>query len=453
MWDEARNILSLKAFLYNLKSSPFYANFFFHPPLYMVFASLLTPFKAGFDIRLEILSLLFSYAALIAVYLLSARIGGWKYAALSGLFLSIMPVSTGYDTWIKRDSLASALGYLAVLLLCKRKFLWCAVALSFSLLSKESALFFMLSSACILFLMKEKKAPEKIMIGCGIIFALTSWWYVFFSDMPKNIFGIYFSIKHNMGTWVNSPHYYFKKLAPDMGIPLLLFFIIGISRLFYLILYKKQYRWAPPLIITLCVYIPASFFIAAKTPWLCLSASPALAMVAGGGAVFLLRMADKSKFLLSVFSILLVFVIYTGLSFSYSGYHMKTYPNGWPGAHSSRELALYLNNHSAGTGDRLMITEFAYWKMPICPVFLYYWKGGEVPIEVIRGRWTPQMVMKEIANKKMSWFVIADSPDPEYNLHAFVKEITNSALGKPAVVEWSYVWKTDTLWADHNSSD
>ncbi|MFQ5952366.1 MAG: hypothetical protein ACE5JK_03070, partial [Candidatus Omnitrophota bacterium] len=105
MWDEAWNILSLRAFILNAVKDPFYWYYRFHPPLYMAFARMLSPFKDGFALRLEVLSLVFAYATFLVIYFLGARIGGWRYAWFSGLFLSMMPSSIGYDTWIKRDGL------------------------------------------------------------------------------------------------------------------------------------------------------------------------------------------------------------------------------------------------------------------------------------------------------------------------------------------------------------
>jgi len=443
MWDEAWNILSLRALVSNAKYDPFYWGYFFHPPFYMTFAMLLEPLKAGIDLRLESLSLIFSYVTFIVVYLLSARLGGWKYACLSGLFLSLMPVSIAYDTWIKRDGLAGFLGYLALLLILKRKYLWCAAALSFSLLSKESALFFIISIPCILFLMKEKNIFKKVLFIYSVIFIAASWWYIFFSTLKEEIFKIYFSTADNASKWSNSCVYYFKKLVPDMGGALLSLFIIGICYFLYLIFRRKQPKWAVPVIIFLCVYIPSSLFIACKTPWLCLSARPAIAMIAAAGALFFLKKIEKFKVTLAAFIFFIIYVIAVGLNFSYSKYHMLTYPNGWPGAVSSKELALYLNDHMKKE-ERLMITEFAYWDMPACPIFLYYWKGG--PIKIIKGQHNAKNVIREIINNRISCLVVADSPDPKSNFHTLVKDISNSALGKPHIVDWSYVWDTGILW-------
>ena len=446
MWDEARNIISLRAFLSGNVADPFYWNYFLHPPMYMTFASLLFPFKVGLDIRLESLSLLFSYASLVIIYMLSAKIGGLKYAFLNGLFLSIMPVSIAYDTWIKRDGLASSLGYLAIFLVLKRRFLWCAVALSLSLLAKENALFFILAVTVLLFTLKEKKILKNIIIIYGVVFILTSWWYICFSSMPKALFNTFLSVEKNAPTWSNSPLYYFKKLLPDLGLPVLIFFIFGFCCLLYLILWKKQYRWSAPLIVVICVYITGSFIIACKTPWLCLSATPALAMIAGSGALFLLKRAKRSKFLLTVFSLFFILSIFGGFFFPYDKYHMNSYPNGWSRANHSRELAIYLNSHMRST-ERLMLTQFSYWGTPLCsmcPVFLYY--SDVRPVYVIDGRDNIEEIIKTIINNRISWFVINDSPDERLNFHTLVKSAINSVLGKPIFIGCSYVWKTDNLW-------
>lgn len=446
MWDEARNIISLRAFLSNNWKDPFYWNYFFHPPLYMVFASLLAPFKAGLDIRLELLSLFFSYLTLLFMYMISVKMGGWKYAFFNGLLLSLMPASIAYDTWTKRDCLACALGYLAILLLLRKKFFWCAVALSFSLLAKENALFFILAVTCILLISKERGIFKKIATIYGVIFALSWWWYIYFSSMPGLISDIYLSAERNLSSWINSPFYYLKKMLPDAGLPILVFFIIGTVHLLYLIFMKKQRKWSLPLIIFLSVYIPGSFFIACKTPWLCLSAVPAIGMIAGNGALFLLKNLKRSRVLLVLFTVLFIFSIFGGVSFSYEKYHIKTYQNGWMGANYSRELALYLNKHMR-PGERLMLTQFSYWGRPLCimcPIFLYYFDGK--PVYVIDGNDSAEEVIKEIANKKISWLAVSDSYDERFNFHKLVKDAVNSILGKPAIAGSSYIWKTDSLW-------
>jgi hypothetical protein len=444
MWDEAWNILSLRAFLSNATADPFYWYFRFHPPLYMLFASLLSPFQGFFAERAEVLSLLFSYSTFVIVFFLSNRIGGWRYAFLSGLFLCILPVSMGYDTWVKRDCLAMALGYLSILLLLDKKFLWSAVVLSFSLLGKESAFFFFLAVFVLLFVLDEKQKTKIISTFLLAAFLLTAWWYIPLSNLTKEVLQYYFSGAVYGDLWANPPLYYAKKLIPDLGMPVLAFCVIGLFYSVYRTFLKKEPEWSVPIVVTACVYIPISLVFATKTPWLSVSAAPALAMTAGAGALYLLERSNRIKLFFPVFCVLIASAVMAAMAFSYQDYHMETYPNGWPGARSSRELAEYLN---AGMkdDDRLMITEFAYWRMPLCPVFIYYWKPHEIMI--VRNVSSPEKIIEEMKKYRVSWFVVADSPDPKYNYHALVISMKELLREDPGRVGWSYVWKTDILWA------
>ncbi|MBN1353462.1 MAG: glycosyltransferase family 39 protein [Candidatus Omnitrophica bacterium] len=449
MWDEAWNILSLRAFLAGAARDPFYWGYFYHPPLYMFFAKFLHPFASGIDLRLEYLSLFFSYATLIVVYLLGARIGGPVYALLCGFFLSVMPASIGYDTWIKRDGLASFLGYAALLALLKKKFFWCGILLSFCLLSKENAVFFIAAATLLILIFKEKNPVKKISSVYAVILVTNFWWYAYFSQMLKGADKRFFVLTEESAAWLNSTFYYVKKLLPDLNVIIIFFVVIGIGYSVYMAFYKKKYEWSLPLIVALSVYLPISIVIVAKSPWLFLPARPALAMIAGGGALYLFEKSKKIKYMGLILAVTLLFAFAGGLSFSYPAYHKKTYANGWPGAYSSRELALYLNKRMRDD-DRLLITEFAYWKMPTCAIFLYYWKAH--PIEIISGKEKLARIIEDIIKYKISWFVIADSPDPRFNFSSLAEEAEESRLGKPEAVGWSYVWNTKEIAQEGDSA-
>lgn len=445
MWDEAWNILSLKAYLANDTSSPFYWFFRFHPPAYMFFGKMLMPLERGIDIRLEGLSLTFSYATLIVVYLLSSKIGGWRYSWLTGLMLSLMPASIGYDTWIKRDSLAAFAGYTALLLLAKRRFIWCAVALGFSLLSKENGIFFLMASFLMIFILKEKKPFRKILLISLVVAALTSWWYLLFSEMTTHGISFFFSKTDYSMPWSNSSLYYFKKLVPDLGWAILILTIIGSACIIYRTFIKKQPRWFFPLSVVLCVYIPISFLFTLKAPWLPLPSFAAIAMIAAGGALWMLKKAKKSKAFFAAFFLLIIFTVYTGLSFSYPGYHTKTYPNGWPGASSSKNIALYLNSQM-DENDKFLITEFEYWKTPMCPIFEFY--SDLEPVRILGPDEPLANLMDEVTRDKVSWLVIIDSPEKESKTRVLAENIRDYLIENPKKVGWGYVWNVERLWRD-----
>ena len=448
MWDEAWNILSLRAFLAEAVRDPFYWYYRFHPPLYMFFAKFLDPFGDNFAVRAEALSLLFSYGTFVTVYLLSYRIGGWRYAWLSGLILCFMPVSLGYDSWVKRDSLAMFMGYLSLLLLTDKRFLLSAVALGLAFLSKESALFFCLPAAFMIFTSGGKKKILILLMFLAVVAAMTAWWYIPLSNLTKNVNAFYLSQDHYGKMWIHSPLYYIKKLLPDTGIGGIILFAAGLVFMPYFSMVKRRSEIALPVIMFLSVYVPISLFITTKTPWLSYSAAPAIAMTAAGGALFIFGRTYFSRIIRYLLFIVLALVVFTGVTFSYPAYHMKTYPNGWPGAQASRELAEYLNKHMKDD-DRLMITDFAYWRMPTCPIFIYYWKPHQVM--VVKGTKTAATILKSMKEHKVSWFVVADSPDPAYNYHALVKKMEVLLPGKPDHVGWSYVWNVSKTLPDKPS--
>ena len=445
MWDEAWNILSLRAYIVNAVKDPFYWFYKFHPPLYMTFARLLLPFKEGFAIRLEYLSLFFAYLVFVAMYVLSTRIGGWKYAWFSGIFLSAMPSSIAYDTWIKRDNLASAFGYTALILLLKRKYLWCGVLLSLSLLSKESGIFFALAAIILLFFMKEKRVFKWFITIVSTIFVLSAWWYLFFSEMTTHGFSFFFTKGDYSQLWSQNSLYYLKKLLPDLGTIIFIFMAFGFIVLMWRSFRDKETKWLFPIVVALCVYVPISLLFRLKSPWLFLPAVPALTMIAGGGAVFLLEKCQRRNSLCPIFYLLILLVFFYGFTFSYADYQMETYPNGWPGALSSKKLAGYLNEHMK-EDDRLMITNFTYWDMPVCPIFIYYWKSHE--IQIIKTSESVNEIEKEIIKNKISWLVVVGSPDPKKNPAGLITALKATELKKPKVVGWSYVWNTEELWRE-----
>jgi hypothetical protein len=288
-------------------------------------------------------------------------------------------------------------------------------------------------------LFDEKQKLKIISTFLLAAFLLTAWWYIPLSNLTGEVLQYYFSGAVYGDTWANPPLYYVKKLIPDLGTPVLAFCVIGLFYSIYRAFVKKEAKWSVPLVVAFCVYIPISLVFATKTPWLSMSAVPALAMIAGAGALYLLERSNRIKTFFPVFCVLIASAVIGGMAFSYQDYHMETYPNGWPGARSSRELAEYLN---AGMkdDDRLMITEFAYWRMPLCPVFIYYWKPHEIMI--VRNVSSPEKIIEEMRKYGISWFVVADSPDPKYNYHDLVAAMKRSLRKDPVRVGWSYVWET-----------
>lgn len=445
MWDEAWNMLALRAVALDNPEDVFYWFYFFHPPLYMFFAKFLFPFAQGFDIRLEFLSLFFAYGTFSTVYFLSKRIGGWKYALFSGISLAFLPVCLGYDTWIKRDNPAILLGYLAILLLLNKRFFWCTLSLALSLLSKENGIFFVLAACLMVFVMREEKPVRKIFLMLLGIFLFSSWWYLFFSEMTKVGPGYFFTEADYSLRWAQELFYYFKKLYYDIGPVNILLLLTGLIFIIFKVKRTKEDEWFTSPVIFLSVYLPITFLFVLKSPWLSFPAAPALAMIIGAALLGIFNMCRRNKLLKSAFYLLVILSILPGMLFSYSSYHQATYPHGWPGAKSSRDIAMYLNENM-DDDDTFLITEFAYWRMPICAIFHYYIQKEKFKLTSLSI--TPEQLIRTVKKDKISYLVIVGSPDLEKGRRSLElsRGVYNILGEEPEKVGWCYVWNTKGLW-------
>lgn len=437
MWDEAWNILSIRAHVLGQVRNPFYWLYYFHPPLYVFFAEFLSPLKDGFDIRLQWLSLVFSAGAFVSVYYLAKRIGGLKYSLFTGLSLAFMPGAIAYSSWIKRDSLAVLFGSFAILLLMKKRLFWSFFLIGLSLLSKENGVFFMLAAVVLIFVLREKKPILKVCFLFTVAAVSSGWWYIFFSEMTKYGIGYFFTeTEYSLG-WAGSWAYYFEKLVSDAGWMNIFLLTAGsfyaLSRAL-----RRKAEWALGPVLFLSVYVPISFFFILKPPWLNIPAFPAAALLIGAGMLWLFEKTAARTVLRGAFYVLLISSLAPGAFFSYENYHSFTYPHGWPGAEASRDIAAYLNK--TDDCDAFLMTEFTYWDMPICPIFLFYNRKDR--FKTVRFGQPAIDILKTMKDEEMSYLVIVGEPQPTEKT-AFI-ELSRDVYAltgiEPEVVGWSYVW-------------
>ena len=97
-----------------------------------------------------------------------------------------------------------------------------------------------------------------------------------------------------------------------------------------------------------------------------------------------------------------------------------------------------------GENDKLLISEFEYWNMPVCPIFIYHW--DKVPVRIVSADEKAEDVVSSIKNEKVSWLVIVDSPVKDSKMRPLLGSLVAYLEKNPVRVGWAYVWKVDDLW-------
>jgi len=108
-WDEAWNVNSIQdaASGHHSNATTFYPNFFRHPPLYtglgVIYSKVAGMGRTGLSYFLEIVSILFSLALIVALFLCGRD---WfnEWAGLAAAFIfAVMPAARVYDSLVKQD--------------------------------------------------------------------------------------------------------------------------------------------------------------------------------------------------------------------------------------------------------------------------------------------------------------------------------------------------------------
>jgi 4-amino-4-deoxy-L-arabinose transferase-like glycosyltransferase len=108
----------------------------------MGFGLLLAPLKQGFELRMQLLTLGISTAALLVFLVLAARLFGKRLALLAGIAYILLPGPFLFDTWIKRDPMVTLFCLTAILAFFHKQDWLAGIFLGLGFLSKETSIFF-----------------------------------------------------------------------------------------------------------------------------------------------------------------------------------------------------------------------------------------------------------------------------------------------------------------------
>jgi 4-amino-4-deoxy-L-arabinose transferase-like glycosyltransferase len=435
--------------------------FYRHPPLYLLLGLNLSPLKAAFEYRLELLTMLITLVTLIVLVKFSARYFGHHIALYTGIVFSLAPGPVFFDTWIKRDCLVTLLGLLAIWAVLKKREIWAGILLGLAFLSKETAIFFGLALFFLILLHgRQSNIGKKLLRLYGFCIITAGGWYLFVSKHYVNHWNFFTGKDLNASVFIEEWWFYFFKLRHDLGAAGLLFFIIG---LFFLFLRLREFctssRGFLPKktsLIPLSILLPAYLILSlssGKPPWLTISLYPYLSLVSGVGIVVVIKTITrllvkrpKSSKVVSMVSPIIVVLMFSAPHFT-SNYAKRLNimcPGTLKPIQNSYIMAEALNK-LATDGETALFLPDLYRGNPknLDPILFWLLKKK---INLIRSAPPPNLhLFKEIISRhQISWVIIYPANDSiqEKLLKEIQKEFNpdNYWTGGGLILKMTEIW-------------
>lgn len=394
IWDEAMQLCTLRSFL---RGGDYFSNWFWrHPPLMSLLMYLFDPYHSGFDIRVEWLVIAIGALNMLLLVVLNNRTFGPRVALWSSLAYAAMPGTNLLGVWIKTDPLATTFGLLSLIFLQRNRVVASAMALGFSLLSKETGLFFM-GAAMVTVLTQSAsiRSPRNLLCMTFVPILMVAWWYLGFgSGLSHHTSTHGFTLPHlefavSDQDWAAPWWQYVPELVNLLSVPGLILAVLG-SGLVIRSMFTRtngtdpthqvvlMQRW--PLALLLPSYALISI-IPSKVPWVVVCLLPAWATVIGiaitavEGRPGATTPMHRTRLVLAC--LCMVLIAAATWRPDYETQLRQLVPGQWRGATQSREIANKLDE-IAQPGDRILMTSFYYWEgltpAAPCAVFTYYSK-------------------------------------------------------------------------------
>ena len=458
IWDEAMDLCSVRAFI--TRSHDAFSNVFWaHPPLFPLLMGMLAPLRAGFAERCEWLSLGVQGVNLLLLFLLTRRLAGVRAALWACAILACLPGAVFFDVWIKRDHLVVAFSLLALLALSYRGVLLAGVCLGAALLTKESALFYVVAVAGLAPCLAGGRERWRNPLGILAVAAMASaWWYVLFSNMLGTYVRFAMGRDAALTGWNRSWTYYLERLWLDLG-PIALALLVG-GLLAGIV---RRRTTVPPAVPAqppqsalrfwpLAVLIPAYVYLGlarGKAPWLTMALYPAWAAAAAMALETLwtaLRHRCPSRSAAAIATaVIAAALLFTAARRDHATAQQQMGFGQWWGSQASREAALALNR-AVRPGEHVLITPFYYWGddpvlMP-CPIFTYYL--NDTPVLLASARLTPAQLVELVRRNRIEWALL--SPPPVTGEAGLLNPLIATYGLRPEPLPGAILFRTAGLW-------
>lgn len=252
--------------------------FFKHPPLFSILAAGISfPFGDNYLI-IQGISIIFSVLSFIPLYLIVKLIFDERTAAMSLIFLAVMPLNISYSTWVKQDSMLLFFFLWSLCFYIKERPWKSGIFFGIASLTKEFAWFLIpiVVGWELLRGWEGRESAKRLVWWLFTGFILSGWWYIFFGGLSFKAIGAA-AAGGNLFEYIwHFPWYfYLRNLQVDLDIMLTTLLVIGLFSI------EKGRRFLPVLWM-LAFYIPLSI-MRVKAFWYPYLASPALAIIVAIG--------------------------------------------------------------------------------------------------------------------------------------------------------------------------
>ncbi|MBU1670893.1 MAG: glycosyltransferase family 39 protein [Actinobacteria bacterium] len=379
-YDEAWNVNSMIDGASGHTADSFFENFYHHPPAYtglgITLAWIGGTGRQSLAVVMEIVSIAFGLALVLAVYLCGRDWFGARAGLAAAFVLAVMPSARTMDSWIKQESMALFFCTLFLFFFFRRNFLIGGAFLGLALLTKEPAVFVVAALVPFVLLFRRPGMIRGLGISLGLGALLSAWWYVFLSRSGGKFLDFFLGEGGEAYVWRGCWYYYLGRIPQDLGFLSMLLLALALLLLVLRFRALSQEEGGTSgysrrdMLVFLFLWIVAVYLVISisygKPPWMTYMALAPVALVSGWGAVEVFRLARERGRVVSVGAVVLL-VAALALAFTIVPGSYSTGADWYfERARVDRGIAGYINERGGG-GCRVMLYSF-----DVTPSLMFY---------------------------------------------------------------------------------
>lgn len=287
-WDEAKLMLSLRELVV---FGGFDVYWRIHGPGYLLAVLPVAYLTRVSPSAISMTSTLFSLGLVVATYRLARELFDDDAAVISAFAMAFMPLNVVFSTWMKQDSLMTLLLVISALLFVRGRWVLASLPLAAALFVKEYALLFM---GAVFFWTLFSFQWDRLWRWCVTCVAAgaMSLWYFALIGMTSGQFVFGFVGVGKEAEDFGRPWYQYLVKAPhDYGWIVVVLVLIGMVYAAWR-WGKDDYGYVLPLAWSAVILIIHSVSVV-KGQWYPYYATPGLAMLAGIGGSFVIKLAGQ----------------------------------------------------------------------------------------------------------------------------------------------------------------